>query len=128
VPVEPALGSAVREPHLVTKTKTLGRLIGAFKTVSSEAIDQIRGTAHVIVWQRNYYEHIIRGERELSRIREYIRRNPQAWASDPENPGSKTSASPRDWQVKEISKSTVGRAGGSRTAPTGTYKALLCDS
>jgi len=99
VPVEPALGSAVREPHLVTKTKTLGRLIGAFKTVSSEAIDQIRGTAHVIVWQRNYYEHIIRGERELSRIREYIRRNPQAWPSDPENLGSKTSASPSDWQV-----------------------------
>jgi putative transposase len=94
-PVELASGSAVREP----KPKTLGRLIGAFKTVSSKAINQIRGTPHGIVWQRNYYEHIIRGERDLSRIREYIRCNPEAWASDSENPGSKINALSRDWQV-----------------------------
>jgi putative transposase len=93
-----ALERAVREPPL-PKTKPLGRLIGAFKTVSCKAINQIRGMPQGIVWQRNYYEHIIRGERDLSRIREYIRRNPLAWASDPENPGSKTNTSPYDWQV-----------------------------
>jgi REP element-mobilizing transposase RayT len=34
------------------------------------------------VWQRNYYEHIIRGAAALSRIREYIVNNPQRWQQD----------------------------------------------
>ncbi|MFQ5913448.1 MAG: hypothetical protein ACE5JS_09720 [Nitrospinota bacterium] len=38
------------------------------------------------VWQRNYYEHIIRNEGELHRIREYIVNNPAEWALDRENP------------------------------------------
>jgi REP element-mobilizing transposase RayT len=38
------------------------------------------------LWQRNYYEHVIRGENELNRIREYIRNNPLQWAMDRENP------------------------------------------
>ena len=38
------------------------------------------------LWQRNYYEHIIRNENDLSRIREYIFNNPANWANDDENP------------------------------------------
>jgi len=38
------------------------------------------------LWQRNYYEHIIRNENELNRIREYIINNPMQWALDGENP------------------------------------------
>jgi hypothetical protein len=38
------------------------------------------------IWQRNYYEHIIRDESALIRIREYIATNPARWSSDPENP------------------------------------------
>ena len=38
------------------------------------------------LWQRNYYEHIVRGENELSRIREYIANNPLQWEMDRENP------------------------------------------
>jgi hypothetical protein len=38
------------------------------------------------VWQRNYYEHVIRNENELARIREYIANNPAQWALDRENP------------------------------------------
>ena len=38
------------------------------------------------VWQRNYYEHIIRNESTLHRIREYIVNNPLQWAVDRENP------------------------------------------
>jgi len=38
------------------------------------------------VWQRNYYEHIIRNEHSLQRIREYIDANPAKWDIDPENP------------------------------------------
>lgn len=39
------------------------------------------------LWQRNYYEHVIRDEDEWNRIRDYIRTNPQGWALDSENPG-----------------------------------------
>ena len=39
-------------------------------------------------WQRNYYEHLIRDEYELNRIREYIIENPQKWDNDDENPDS----------------------------------------
>jgi hypothetical protein len=38
------------------------------------------------LWQRNYYEHVLRNDRELDRIREYIATNPLKWALDRENP------------------------------------------
>ncbi len=38
------------------------------------------------IWQRGFYEHIIRDDTDLVRIREYIDGNPVAWANDPENP------------------------------------------
>ena len=38
------------------------------------------------LWQRNYYEHIVRNENEMARIREYIMNNPAQWAADKENP------------------------------------------
>jgi REP element-mobilizing transposase RayT len=47
------------------------------------------GLATIQVWQRNYYEHIIRGEKGLNAIREYIRTNPARWQNDPENPERK---------------------------------------
>jgi REP element-mobilizing transposase RayT len=37
------------------------------------------------LWQKNYYEHIIRNENELNQIREYITNNPMKWACDREN-------------------------------------------
>jgi len=40
------------------------------------------------LWQRNYYEHIVRSENELARIREYIANNPAQWALDRENPAA----------------------------------------
>jgi len=52
------------------------------------------------VWQRNYYEHVIRDEESLNRIREYILNNPAQWALDPENPAA-TSAEPPDvWRLQ----------------------------
>lgn len=50
--------------------------------VSSKQINIIRKTPGTPVWQRNYYEHIIRNEMELERIREYIIRNPSHWKED----------------------------------------------
>ena len=40
------------------------------------------------LWQRNYYEHIMRNENELNRVRQYIVDNPAGWEEDPENPWS----------------------------------------
>jgi len=51
------------------------------------------------LWQRNYYEHIIRDEESLNRIRQYILDNPARWAFDPENPKS-TVPEPTDvWRI-----------------------------
>ena len=41
---------------------------------------------HGRLWQRNYYEHVIRNDRELDKVREYIATNPLKWALDRENP------------------------------------------
>lgn len=69
-----------------TPIKPLGGLIGAFKTVSSKHINLLRKTNGIPVWQRNYYEHIIRNEREMDNIHRYIESNPTRWNDDDENP------------------------------------------
>lgn len=66
--------------------KPLGRLIGAFKTVSAKRINETLATPGARVWQRNYFEHVIRHEKALCAIRDYIRANPSQWARDPDNP------------------------------------------
>ena len=67
------------------KPKSLGRLIGAFKTTSTKEINTIRRTPGGVFWQRGYYEHIIRNDRDLYNIRQYISNNPLQWAIDVEN-------------------------------------------
>jgi putative transposase len=46
----------------------------------------LRHTPAAPVWQRNYYEHIVRSENELNRVRGYIANNPLQWEFDQENP------------------------------------------
>jgi len=60
-------------------------LVGAFKTVSTDRLNEMRGTPRAQLWQRDFYDHIIRNEDELNKIREYIRTNPLQWGSDPED-------------------------------------------
>ena len=78
-------GGSRTAPTRPATRKPLGRLIGAFKTVSTQRINELRGSPGMPVWQRNYYEHIIRSEESLSRIRQYILNNPARWAFDREN-------------------------------------------
>ena len=68
------------------KPKSLGRLIGAFKTTSTKHINIYRGTPGAKLWQRSFYDHIIRNEKSLDNIRVYIRSNPLKWALDADNP------------------------------------------
>ncbi len=64
----------------------LPKIIGRFKMNTAKHVNQIRETPGVPVWQPNYYEHIIRNEESLNRIREYIAYNPAQWIHDRENP------------------------------------------
>jgi REP element-mobilizing transposase RayT len=83
-------GTACRAPtverfgHPVSHS--LPTIIRSFKSAVSQRINERRTIPGVLVWQRNYYEHIIRSDEELNRIREYIANNPAQWAMDPENP------------------------------------------
>ena len=73
-------------------TPTLGTIIGTFKSKSiNNAIAHIEETRLDMIgkiWQRNYYEKVIRNERDLNDIREYIRNNPYKWEVDEENPAN----------------------------------------
>ncbi|MEN6435470.1 MAG: hypothetical protein ABFD58_06600 [Anaerolineaceae bacterium] len=73
----PCTGGSRSAPPI--KIKPLGQLIGAFKTISTKQINLMQNTPGKILWQRNYYEHIIRNENDLDRIRKYIRSNLIYW-------------------------------------------------
>jgi len=72
---------AVREPPLRSNAN-IGKIIGRFKMNSAKQINILRGMSGVPVWQRNYYEHIVRDGDALNRIRQYIRHNPAKWKND----------------------------------------------
>ena len=63
----------------------LPEIVRAFKSFSARRINQKRRLPGIAVWQRNYYEHIIRNQSDLDCIRLYIGDNPRRWAEDPEN-------------------------------------------
>jgi len=78
-----------------TRPGSLGRIIQAFKSITSreymKGIEQYAWpTFSGRLWQRNYYEHVIRNQNDLDRVREYIVNNPTQWETDRENPNSMT--------------------------------------
>ena len=84
-------GTHKGHPYQNIQSDTLGEIVGAFKSLTTVVYTRgvrqsgwpgFRGK----LWQRNYYEHIIRSETELDRIREYIASNPAQWDHDDENP------------------------------------------
>src|SRR5204862_539343 len=67
----------------------LGAIVRAFKSISAIQVNRLLDSSGQHLWQRNYYDHIIRSEDELNGIREYIYNNPIKWAIDRENPSVK---------------------------------------
>jgi putative transposase len=72
---------------------TLGDVVGAFKSITThQYTDGVRQKNwppfYGKLWQRNYYEHIIRSEQSLQEIREYIINNPLKWEFDRNNPAN----------------------------------------
>ncbi len=64
---------------------TVGHIVGAYKSLVSNACLKIYKSNHQAMgklWQRNYYEHIIRNEESYLKIAGYIQTNPQRWAED----------------------------------------------
>jgi len=70
-----------------TKPAAVGDILRAFKSESAIRVNAILKRSARPVWQRNYFEHIIRSTSGLDKIRLYIRDNPSNWDSDPDNSG-----------------------------------------
>jgi REP element-mobilizing transposase RayT len=68
------------------KRYPLPEIARGFKTFSARAINERRQTRTAPLWHRGYYEHVVRDEKALSGIREYIVNNPARWSDDPDNP------------------------------------------
>jgi len=83
------INSPLRGKHpdkFKSPSQTIGSIIRGFKSSSAKKINILRETPGMPVWQRNYYDHVIRGEKDLYSKRKYIRENPLAWELDEENP------------------------------------------
>ena len=75
-------GRARHASPLRRQAPSLGTVVGAFKSAAARLINQVRATPGAPLWQRNYYEHVIRSEASLAEIREYIANNPLKWTLD----------------------------------------------
>jgi len=62
--------------------KSIGALMAGFKSAATKRINELRQTPGTKIWQRNYWEHVIRNGVDLHEIREYIQNNPLKWELD----------------------------------------------
>ena len=63
-------------------SNSIPTIIKLFKSTTTKQINQLRNTSGKSIWQRGFYEHIVRDEKDLNRIREYIMNNPAKWDED----------------------------------------------
>ncbi len=71
---------------LQTEIQPLGVVVGSFKSAVTKYVHDLGWFINRRIWQRNYYEHIIRDEDDYQHITEYINNNPFNWENDNENP------------------------------------------
>jgi len=88
--------------HKKPQYQKLPVIIGSFKSAVTKQINQTYA-ANSFSWQKSYYDHIIRNEKSLQKIREYIRNNPAKWEEDIENEEflQKLSKEEQEKKVKE---------------------------
>ena len=58
----------------------LGAVVGSLKSGTAAAINRLRRTPGGLVWQRGFYDHVVRDDADLDRIRTYIAENPIRWS------------------------------------------------
>jgi len=74
-------------PKSSSSQTSLPEIVRQFKTFSARRINTLRNSTDKPVWQRNYYEHIIRNDQSFQKIGEYILTNPVQWENDRYYPG-----------------------------------------
>ncbi|SHK51005.1 hypothetical protein SAMN02745216_03572 [Desulfatibacillum alkenivorans DSM 16219] len=79
-------GTTIKSTQGANQRYSLGDVVRVFKSISTLDINRFLKKSGP-VWQRNYYEHVIRNPQSLNAAREYIRNNPKNWKHDKENPG-----------------------------------------
>ncbi len=67
-------------------SNSIPTIVRLFKSATTKRVNEFRHTPGMPLWQRNYFEHIIRSEKDLNAIRKYILNNPIQWSLDQENP------------------------------------------
>jgi putative transposase len=72
-------------PTKTVQPRSLGAIVRAYKSAVTHAINASENQRGAVLWQRNYYDHIIRNDRELNNIRWYIVNNPLNWQLDRDN-------------------------------------------
>lgn len=87
----PAVGATGRSPlpdeyDPGPPPKSLGAMVAGFKSAATTRINRLRDMPGAAVWQRGYYDHIIRNEKAWRRIRRYIETNPARWHQDTNHP------------------------------------------
>lgn len=93
--ITPGLSKNPNKRAGTSPAPTLGDIVRVFKSTS--AIDYLAYiknrnlNATRRLWQRNYYEHIVRNDHDFDNIKKYIRNNPINWAMDAENPANNPS-------------------------------------
>jgi putative transposase len=79
------VGAGLKPAPTTPKGRGLPEIIRALKTFSFRNINSFLKTPNRPIWQRGYYEHVIRNEDSLNKIREYVIHNPLSWHLDREN-------------------------------------------
>ncbi len=83
---EPSRRAPTHEGFQKPVKGSIPTIIRSYKSSVSYRINLMRGMDGVPVWQRNYYEHVIRNEKDLQNKTDYIESNPMLWDEDDENP------------------------------------------
>jgi REP element-mobilizing transposase RayT len=90
-------------PGLSRPPRSLGSFVAGFKAATTRLARERFGFSAPSLWQSNYWEHIVRNEDELARIREYIALNPARWNADPDNPDADPGAMMREsWELEGV--------------------------
>lgn len=80
------IDTPLRKTKFYSPSGTKGAIVRGFKSVSTKKINLLRNTPQRPIWQRHYYEHIIRDDKDVNNVREYIINNPKQWHMDEVNP------------------------------------------
>ncbi len=97
------------------QAKSLASFVAGFKAAVTRAARQAFPHLRMPIWQRNYYEHVIRDERDLERIRDYIAANPARWEDDGYHPRFAAEAregarsAPSRYALNDITAASVRR-------------------